>query len=88
MAIYQHPPTISCGGAKMEAEKQWEMDGETQRNNKALLGTSLKDTYEMYPYRESHGTRALSRQECHMYMHYLYTTRERMQFPRTIVHVE
>ncbi len=27
-AIYQHPPTISCGKAKMESEKQWEMDGE------------------------------------------------------------
>ena len=48
------------------------------KNLKSLLGTSLKDTYEMYPYRESHGTRALSRQECHMYMYYLYTTRERM----------
>ena len=30
-AIYQHPPTISCGKAKMEAEKQLEMDKETQK---------------------------------------------------------
>ena len=29
-AIYQHPPTISCGEAKMESEKQWEMDGEPE----------------------------------------------------------
>jgi hypothetical protein len=42
------------------------------RERLSLLGTSLKDTYEMYPYRESHGTRELSRQECHIYMHYLY----------------
>jgi hypothetical protein len=32
MARYQHPPTISCGG-KMESEKQWEMDKETNRND-------------------------------------------------------
>ena len=32
LRLYQHPPTISCGGAKMESEKQWEMDEETQRN--------------------------------------------------------
>ena len=43
MAIYQHPPTISCGGAKMESEKQWEMDEETQRNDKA------KDPKEQNP---------------------------------------
>jgi hypothetical protein len=35
MAIYQHHPTISCGGAKMESERQWEMDKETQRNDEA-----------------------------------------------------
>jgi len=29
---YQHPPTISCGGAKMESDKQWEMDEETLRH--------------------------------------------------------
>jgi hypothetical protein len=35
-AIYQHPPpTILCGGAKMESEKQWEMEKETQRNDPA-----------------------------------------------------
>ena len=33
-----------------------------------MLGTSLRDTYKMYPYRESHGTRALSSQECHLYI--------------------
>jgi hypothetical protein len=43
-----------------------------------MLGTSLKDTYEMYPYRESHGTRALSSQECHLYTRYLDTMRKRM----------
>ena len=26
---------ISCGGAKMESEKQWEMDEETQNNDEA-----------------------------------------------------
>jgi hypothetical protein len=31
-----------------------------------------------YSYRKSHGTRALSSQECHLYMQYLYTTRKRM----------
>ena len=36
-----------------------------------LLGTSLRDTYEMYPYHESHETRALSSQECLMYIRYL-----------------
>jgi hypothetical protein len=45
---------------------------------KGVLGTSLRATYVMYPYRESHGTRALSSQECQLYMHYLYTTRKRM----------
>ena len=44
----------------------------------SLLGTSLRDTYVMYPYHESHGTRALFSQECHLYMRYLYTTRKSM----------
>jgi len=43
-----------------------------------LLGTSLRATYVMYPYRESHRTRALSSRECHLYMQYLYTTRKSM----------
>ncbi len=43
-----------------------------------MLGTSLGDTYEMHTYRKSHGTRALSSQECHLYIRYLYTTRKRM----------
>ena len=29
------PPTIICGGARMESEKQLEMDKETQRNDQA-----------------------------------------------------
>jgi len=33
----------------------------------SLLGTSLRDTYVMYPYHESHGTRALSSQESQLY---------------------
>ena len=40
-----------------------------------VLGTSLRVTYEMYPYRESHATRALSSQECQLYIRYLVTTR-------------
>ena len=43
MAIYQHPPTISFGRAKMESEKQWEMDEVTQRNDEA------KDPKEQNP---------------------------------------
>jgi len=31
------------------------------------MGTSLRDTYKMYPYHESHETRALSSQECPLY---------------------
>ena len=33
-----------------------------------MLGTSLKATYKMYPYCESHGTRAPSSQECHLHI--------------------
>ena len=51
-------------------------EGESQLVN--VLGSSLKDTYKMYPYRKSHGTRALSSQECHLYTRYLVTTRKRM----------
>jgi hypothetical protein len=40
-----------------------------------LLGTSLRDTYVMYPYQESPKTRALSSQECPLYIRYLVTTR-------------
>ena len=41
--LYQHPPMISFGGAKMELEKQWEMDEVTQRNDEA------KDPKEQNP---------------------------------------
>jgi hypothetical protein len=41
----------------------------------SMLGTSLRDTYLMYPYQESPKTRALSSQECPLYILYLVTTR-------------
>jgi hypothetical protein len=49
----------------------------TVDNNKRqkLLGTSLRDTYVMYPYQESPETRALSSQECPLYIRYLVNTR-------------
>ena len=40
-----------------------------------MLRTSLRDTYKMYPYHESHETRALLSQECLLYIRYLVTTR-------------
>jgi hypothetical protein len=43
--------------------------------NKGMLGTSLRDTYVMYPYQESPKTRALSSQECPLYIWYLVTMR-------------
>ncbi len=42
---------------------------------KGVLGTSLRDTYVMCPYQESPETRALSSQECPLYIRYLVTTR-------------
>jgi hypothetical protein len=55
---------------------------------KGVLGTSLRAKYKTYPYREFHGTRALSSQECHLYTRYLYTARKCIEFPHTIVPVE
>jgi hypothetical protein len=43
---------ISCGGVKMESEKQWEMDEETQRDelgkgsNKTESNNQLRNTRE------------------------------------------
>jgi hypothetical protein len=53
-----------------------------------MLGTSPRGTYVMYPYHKSHKTRALSSQECPMYIRYLITTRIHMEFPRMKIHVE
>jgi hypothetical protein len=53
-----------------------------------LLGTSLRGTYVMYPYRESHKARALSSQECPKYIRYLITTRIHIRFPPIKIHVE
>ncbi len=51
----------------------------------AVLGTSLRDTYVMYPYHESHENRALGSPECRP-IRYLITTRIRMN--PTYKHVE
>jgi hypothetical protein len=52
-----------------------------------MLGTSLRDTYIMYPYHESHKNRALGSPECRP-IQYLITMRIRIQILRTKVHVE
>jgi hypothetical protein len=60
-----------------------------QKNSKGglLLGTSLRDTYVMYPYHESHENRALGSPECRL-IQYLITMRIRIPILRTKVHVE
>ena len=51
-SVSQHPPTISCGGAKMESVKQWEMDEETRRDglgegsNRTESNNQLRNTRE------------------------------------------
>ena len=40
-SIYQHPPTISWGEAKMEAEK-WDMDGEPKDERNQSKGQRTK----------------------------------------------
>ncbi len=52
-----------------------------------LLGTSLRGTYVMYPYRESPKDRALGSPRCCL-IQYLITMRIHMQFPCTKIHVE
>jgi hypothetical protein len=52
-----------------------------------LLGTSLRDTYVIYPYHESHENRALGSPECRP-IRYLITMRIRIGILRTKVHVE
>jgi len=42
---------------------------------KRYVGNLPEGCYEMYPYRESHETRALSSQECRLYIQYLVTVR-------------
>ncbi len=54
---------------------------------KGVLETSLRDTYVMYPYHESHKNRALGSPECRP-IQYLITMRIPIQILRTKVHVE
>jgi len=48
-----------------------------QQGCRGVLGTSLKDTYVMYPYHESHVNRALGSPECYQ-IRYLITQRIRI----------
>jgi hypothetical protein len=59
----------------------------TEKKESSVLGTSLRGTYVMYPYHEFHKDRALGSPECYQ-IRYLITTRIRIQFLRTKVHVE
>jgi hypothetical protein len=52
-----------------------------------LLGTSLRDTYVMYPYHESHENRVLGSPKCRP-IRYLITMRICMRILCTKVHVE
>ena len=85
-ALWKHGCHIQvCNSGSSLLEVWWLIKKESRL---LLLGTSLRDAYEMYPYRESHKTRALSSQECLLYIQYLVTTRICMQFLCTIVHVD
>jgi hypothetical protein len=62
-AIDHQGITINANIAKVQAQNVvfWPLDD--------MLGTSLRGTYIMYPYCKSHETRALSSQECLMYIY-------------------
>jgi len=56
MAIHQHPSTISCGGASMESEKQWEMDEETLRDGLGEGSNRTESNNQLRNTREKKGT--------------------------------